>query len=66
MRKRGYYWVRYKEFWYIAYYNGDWRIAEFDLYFDDAAFDEIDEKRIERADPVKEDKSDNLINQFAC
>jgi len=57
-RKTGFYWIKYKEEWIVAYFNNynkkenqswwslteDWNAGD----LEDVDFDEIDEKKLER------------------
>ena len=48
MREPGYYWVKIYNDWEIAEWSVCWERIGYEMVFDDSAFEEIDENRIER------------------
>lgn len=48
MREQGYYWVKINNDWEIAEWSIYWERIGYETVLDDSAFEEIDERRIER------------------
>jgi hypothetical protein len=67
MRQPGYYWVKYTGEWIICeWLEPDWYFINATGTTDDTAFDEIDERRIDRSDPglTKEQRFEEYKRAF--